>query len=425
MSSSALDTEAAPVTGLAPGARSRADQIRVVIACLIGNIVSPTPIVYGALSIYLAPISRDFAWPREAVSGVLTLLALMTALAYPIVGRIADRFGSRRPILAGILAFGACIVALGFSNGGVLWFYGLFALIGAVGSLPSTMMYNRVVSAWFDERRGAMLGVTSGLGNGAGATIMPFVALGLMSAFGWRGGFMGLGAIVILIGFPAIFFGMKEPAAARLPAAAPAPILAGMGLSRAVRTSSFWLTLLAIGLGAGCLTGVMAHIVPILTDRHFPAVQATLVVSVFAIVTAIWQIVVGWLLDKTGSPKLVAPLYIISVIGMLALEHGTTLPMLTASGALMGIGMGTEYGVLPYFISRYFGLRRFGLIAGLMYSAVIIAQGVTPFLMDVDFDHHRSYLLSLHVVQGLVVLGAVIIACLPRYAKTAALWEAP
>jgi len=403
--------------GLAP---SRRDQVGVVIACLIGNIVSPTPIVYGALSIYLVPISRDFAWPREAVSGVLTLLALMTACAYPLVGRIADRFGSRPPILAGIVAFGACVTALGFSNGGVLAFYGLFALIGAVGSLPSTMMYNRVVSAWFDERRGAMLGITSGLGNGVGATIMPFIALGLMSAFGWRGGFMGLGAIVILIGFPVVFFGMKEPAAAELTTAA--PVLPGMGLSQAVRTSSFWLTLTAIGLGAGCLTGVMAHIVPILTDRRFPVAQATLVVSVFATVTAIWQIVVGWLLDKTGSPKLVAPLYIVSVIGVVVLERGTGLPALVASGALMGIGMGTEYGVLPYFISRYFGLRRFGAIAGIMYSAVIIAQGITPYLMDVDFDHHRSYRLSLHVIQALVVLGAAIIACLPVYAKTKALW---
>ena len=61
-------------------------------------------------------------------------------------------------------------------------------------------------------------------------------------------------------------------------------------------------------------------------------------------------------------------------------------------------------------------------IAGIMYSAVIIAQGITPYLMDVDFDHHRSYRLSLHVIQALVVLGAAIIACLPVYAKTKALW---
>jgi len=413
---------AEPAMTLSAASRGLRDRISIVGACLLGNIVSPTPIVYGALSMFLIPISQAYGWPREKVSGVLILFSLVTAAAYPIVGRIADLFGSRRPILIGALAFGAAVAALGFETGNVVWFYGLFGLIGAFGSLPSSMMYNRVIAGWFDARRGAMMGLTAGLGNGAGATIMPFVALILMNHFGWRGGFVGLGAIVIAIGFPVLFLFLKDPPRSPASGGQSGAEPPGMGLAEAARTSSFWLTLLAIGLGAGCLTAVMAHIVPILADRRFPLQEGATVVSVFAIVTAIWQIVVGWLLDKTGSPKLVAPLYIVSLVGLFALERGTSFPVLVASGALMGIGMGTEYGVLPYFISRYFGLRRFGNISGLMYAAVILAQGVTPYLMDVDFDHHRSYLLSLHVIDGLLLVGAAVIACLPRYAKTAALW---
>jgi MFS family permease len=98
--------------------------------------------------------------------------------------------------------------------------------------------------------------------------------------------------------------------------------------------------------------------------------------------------------------------------------------MFILGGALMGVGMGTEYGVLPYFISRYFGLRRFGVIAGVMYSAVIVAQGITPYLMDVDFDSHKTYLLSLHIVDVTLVLGAAIIAALPRYVATKGRWKA-
>lgn len=399
------------------------NQVSVVLACLLGNIVSPTPIVHGPFGLFLIPISHEFGWPRERVSGVLGLLALVTAVAYPIIGRLADRFGPRRLILAGNLAFGACVIALGFSRPSVLVFYGLFALIGVFGSMPSTMMYNRVVSGWFDKARGTMLGVTSGLGNGTGATIMPFIALGLMTAFGWRGAYFGLGAIVIAAGFPTLLFLLKEPpVASRGPHVQPVA-LEGMSLSRAARTPAFWMTLVAIGLGAGCLTAVLAHVVPILTDRHYPVGESTLVVSVFAMVTAGFQIIVGGLLDRTGSPKLIAPLYLVAVVGMIILERGTSLPVLVLGGALMGVGMGTEFGVLPYFISRYFGLRWFGMIAGVMYSAVIIAQGITPYLMDVDFDHHRSYLLSLHVIEGVLVAGAALIAALPRYAATMALWK--
>lgn len=406
-----------------PLARVSRKQISVVAACLVGNMVSPTPIIHGPFGNFLKPIAQEFGWPREEVSGVLGILSIVTAIAYPVIGRAADRFGPRRLILGGNFVFGCLVIALGFMRPSVLMFYGLFALIGAVGSLPSTMMFNRVVSGWFDRTRGAMLGVTSGLGNGTGATIMPFVALFLMNQFGWRGAYVGLGVIVLAIGFPVLFFCLKEPPVATATRTAPAAPLQGLSLAEAARTSTFWLMLTAIGLCAGCLTAVLAHVVPILTDRRFPPAQATLVVSVFAMVTAVWQIVVGSLLDRTGSPKLVAPLYVFAAVGMVTLEWGHTLPVLMLGGALMGIGMGTEYGVLPFFISRYFGLRRFGMIAGVMYSAVVVAQGATPYLMDFDFDRHRTYLLSLNVIVGVLVAGAAIIACLPRYAATRKLWR--
>lgn len=401
------------------------DQIGVASACLVGNLISPTPIIYGPIGLFLIPISHEFGWPREEVSGVLGPFALMTALAYPFIGRLADHFGPRRLIRLGNVAFGLCVVALGFSQPNALVFYGLFALIGLVGSLPSSMMYTRVVSGWFDKTRGAILGVTAGLGNGVGATIMPVLALVLMTWFGWRGAFFGLGALVLAAGVPVLALFLKEPPTGRATRAAPAAPLEGMTLPQAARTPIFWLILAAICLCAGCLTAVMAHIVPILTDRQVPVAQSTMVVSVFALVTAAFQIIVGFLLDRAGSPKLVAPLYLTAVAGMLLLELGRGLSAYLLGGALMGVGMGTEYGALPYFISRYFGLRRFGAIAGVMYSGVIVAQGITPYLMDVDFDRYKSYLLSLHAVDLVLLAGATTIALLPRYAATQRLWPAP
>jgi hypothetical protein len=40
------------------------DQIAVVAACLIGNMVSPTPIIHGPFGQFLIPISHEFVfWP--------------------------------------------------------------------------------------------------------------------------------------------------------------------------------------------------------------------------------------------------------------------------------------------------------------------------------------------------------------------------
>jgi MFS family permease len=418
-------TPAEPVASvpLATPSNTRIAQINVVLACLVGNIITPILVVRASLGLFLIPISQEFRWPREEVSAVFSLLSVFSALSYPIVGKLADSFGPRRLILIGNIGAGAGVIAVGSATPNVVLFYGLFALIGIFASLASTMMYNRVVSGWFDKTRGTMLGVTAGLGNGAGSAFIPFAALILMRAWGWRGACFGLGTTMIVVGVPVMLLLLKEPPLASCGHAPLASDLTGMTLSQAARTSSFWLTLTAIGLGAGCLTAVFAHIVPILSDRHFPYNQGILVVSVFGMVGAGWMMVTGWLLDRIPSPKMIAPLYLLSVVGTVALEHATTLPMLVASGVLMGIGLGTEFGALSYFISRYFGLRQFATIAGIMYFAVTIAQGISPYLMDVDFDHNRSYVLSLHIVDTILVVGAALIICLPRYRATTELWK--
>src|SRR5580698_958260 len=161
-------------------AATRGAHLRVALACLLGNMLSPLLLIHVSLGQFLIPVSHEFQWPRQLVSGVLTLLALVSAVAYPMVGRLADRFGPRKLILIGLLGAGSGVLALGFATRSVLIFYAMFAVVGAFGSLSSTMIYNQVISRWFDRARGRMLGLTAGLGNGLGAAIMPFAVLILM-----------------------------------------------------------------------------------------------------------------------------------------------------------------------------------------------------------------------------------------------------
>lgn len=419
----------------------------VVAACTVGNAVSVTPMVYTVFGLFLIPLTTEFNWSRAAVSLVLTIIAVASALSYPLIGRMIDRHGARRIILTGNVLFAASIASVSLIGGSLVHLYIAYALIGLSAAIPSSAMFTKVIASWFDENRGLFLGIAGGLGNGAGAALSPVLVHLLISAFGWRGAFQGIALTVLLIGFPVLFMLLRDPprpgekpprtspiqdalphaarvadeslaevgnvaeAAAREAVAIDdsAASATGMTLREARRTGSFWIIMIAIALGAGSMTAIFAHVVPMLEDRGLPRAQATMVLATFSMVTAAWQIGVGYLLDRVPRPWIAAPFYIVALGGLLLLDSTSSFPLLLVAGLLLGFGLGTEYGVLPYFISRYFGVRHYGAITGTAYAVVVLTQGATPFLMALVFDLTGTYDMAITAIAFGLVLGAVLI----------------
>ena len=110
-----------------------------------------------------------------------------------------------------------------------------------------------------------------------------------------------------------------------------------------------------------------------------------------------------------------APFYVAAVAGILLLESTSSYSLLLLAGFLMGLGLGTEYGVLPYFLSRYFGVRHYGAISGMTYGVIVLTQGITPFLMDLNFDMVGNYNYSVIVISVALLGGAAIITRLKPF----------
>jgi len=413
------------VVGVAPTATKPAPafglgaQGAVVAACTVGNLVSATPMVNSVFGVFLLPLSKAFGWPRAEVSGVLALIAVIGALAYPIVGRIADRYGARRIILIGNLLFAASIAALALANGRVMQVYFLFALVGVAAAIPSTVLYGKVVAGWFAARRGLMLGVTAGLGNGVGATVMPGVAAILIGLWGWRGAYLGLGLIVLALGFPILFLALREAPKSTAARDGAGVIQDGVTSSEARRDPVFLMLAAAIALGAGSLTALFTHVVALLLDRHIPIAVATGVIMAFALSGTGWQLAFGYLLDRASTPKIAAPFFLISILGVVLIAMASAPTWLLLGGLLVGLGLGAEYGLMPYALARYFGLRAYGETYGLIYGLIVLTMGVTPMLMDLVFDRTGAYAIALAAIGLSLALSAGLILLLPRYRYTA------
>ena len=74
---------------------------------------------------------------------------------------------------------------------------------------------------------------------------------------------------------------------------------------------------------------------------------------------------------------------------------------------LVGLGLGVELDVMPYMVSRYFGLPAFGEIYSYAFAIFSLGAVVGPPLMGAGFDATGSYslVLAAFVVAALTAAG--------------------
>ncbi|WKL57134.1 MFS transporter [Asticcacaulis sp. ZE23SCel15] len=388
-------------------------QKKVLLAATIGAFVSPTPALLTVYGIVMVPIAQEFGWPRAQVAGVLSIAALLSAITLIPLGWLLDRIGPRRIVLFGITTFAAAMAAFSLAPPQVGPYYALFITTVFFGTFTTPIIYSRAIAGWFEKGRGAALGFSAGIGNGAGATLIPILAGVLLTYYGWRVTYQGVALLVFALGFPIVLTCLRAPPLRpQMSKDAPVPV-DGLTFSEAMKTRTFWLLAIAVGLCAACLTAMFTQIVPVAMSRGLTLTQGVMVITVFSMTCALWQWAMGFLLDRIKGAWILAPFYVLAAAGLLLLQYGEGTPMLILAGILMGLGLGAEYSALPLLVSRYFGLRSYGRIVLTIYSAIAIVRGIVPLMMNLQFDATQSYGLALHVIQAILIVAALSLFALP------------
>ena len=147
------------------------------------------------------------------VGGARSIPALASALAWLgsgvggiLMGRIADRVGTRWTVICGGLMIGLGLAISTLGPPWPLWIgHGLFiGLIGLGGINAPLYIY---VSRWFDRRRGSALALISSGSYLAGA-LWPPVFERAIAGFGWRQTMLwyAVAEIVVIVPLAAIYF---------------------------------------------------------------------------------------------------------------------------------------------------------------------------------------------------------------------------
>ena len=196
---------------------------RVTVASGIGVFVSFGSLLVYTFGIFLKPLTEEFAWSRQAVSLAFGIAAMALAAASPPLGYLIDRLGPRRIILLCLTTFGCAFASLALLTPHIGHLYAVFAILGLVGNGAAHLAYSRVVSTWFDRRRGMALAILMA-GGALGAIFLPPAAQFFIDRLGWRGAFLILGALSLGVGLPVVARFVRER-----------PGLRGAGRTRSLR----------------------------------------------------------------------------------------------------------------------------------------------------------------------------------------------
>lgn len=393
----------------------------VVFGATLGLTVANGPIVFFTFGLFLGPITTEFGWDRATFASSLLVGHTLAAIAYPFMGRAIDRYGIRRMTLTFIPIFALATAAVALTPPSPVVFIALAGFCGLVSVGQAPPAYAKAVSAWFDERRGLALGIAMA-GIGLGATLVPQFARWVIASYGWRAGYVALGAMTFAVAFPAVALFIREPE--REVRGVPLepdqrgrrdPPTPGLSIRESVRSSTFWLLAIAVFLVVTTINGIVGHLVPMLTDRGMTVAQATAALSAVGLSTIAGRVIAGYLLDRFFGPYVAAGLFLLPLVSIAVLTgvvDGVT-PVVAA--VALGFGLGAEIDVIGFLTGRYFGLRAYGEIYGYLFAIFTLGTGLGPLLMALAFDVTRSYDVTLTGFAAALLTASVLVSRLGSY----------
>jgi MFS family permease len=384
--------------------------------------------LYG-FTVFFLPITQELGLSRAATSLVFSLARAEGAIEGPLAGYLIDRLGPRPMILAGVILSGIgymLLATIESYHGFLIVYLGVISLSFSAGFMHSPMV---LANTWFIRRRAlAMTLVSSAIGIG-GTLITPLLAISV-HMWGWRWGAFLSGLGLILIGVPTALFVKRSPESMGMVPDGTSPTnssqhestTAGVShlasqepeaeftLKQAMRTSTFWMIILATTTRVAVYNAITVHFIPIMVWRGISEQRAAVLLATMALMSLPSHLLVGWIADRVSKPKLMGICMSLGAASIFFLAYGVgewalwvfTL-LFTFMEAIFPVGWAT--------VGDFFGRKSFATIRGTMSFFYLWGPALGPVITGAVYDRHQSYaplmsaFIGLSLVSGLLYMS--------------------
>ena len=371
-----------------------------------------------SFSAFVAALENEFGASRGSVSLVFSLAGFLYFGLGIVSGPLADRWGSRRLAVIGMVltGVGLAIASTARSLAEIYLAYGLGVGLGVGASYVPAV---GAVQRWFSRRRGFASGLAVS-GIGVGTLVMPPLAALLIQSVGWRNAYLVLGCLTAIVGVGMALLIENDPRSrgllpdddlAETTAYSTSP---GSSVRDAIASRRF------VGLYAACLVASFAlfvpfvHLVPYALDHGVVPSSAVLLVAVIGVGSTAGRFFLGGLADRMGRQQGVLVMFLGMALALVIWALSSAFWALASFALVFGVFYGGFVALLPALVADYFGGRNVSGIIGILYTSVAFGTLIGPSAAGFAFDHSHSYMVPILASVAANVVAAAIVAWTSR-----------
>lgn len=387
----------------------------VVASCLL--IATTLFGIRFSFGVFFKSLETEFDWTRAATSALFSLYMILCIVVAILGGWASDKYGPKRVVLAMGAITGLSLLLTGrVESTWQLYFTYSFLLALGTGSAYTIVM--SAGSRWFLRNRATVLGII-GAGGGLGTMLLAPVTAWLISVYDWRSAYLALGIVAWVVIIPSALLLKKDPQEiGAQPDGGPISTTSGpaepadteeFSLTGFLKSRSFWLFFIIWLAYSFCLHMVMTHIVPRAEDLGIAPVQAAAILSVLTAVGIPSRILIGRVSDRINKRIIGIALALLHTVAMLWLMSCTQLWMFFLFAVIYGLAYGGLDPPVIALIAEIFGLRRIGVIIGILGVGWGLGAAMGSYLSGLIFDLTGSYQFAFLSGALIMVLAAICI----------------
>jgi sugar phosphate permease len=401
----------------------------IVAACFVCAMSSG--VVGYSFTAFFDSFVQEFGWSYAVISMAASLRGAETGLISPISGFLVDRWGSRWILFAGIIITGLGLIFLSLISTLVHYYIAFFVI--AIGtSCCGPTVVNPVINHWFRRNLGKATGMLIA-GFAASGLLVPIIYK-LIESYGWREALILTGIASTVICIPLTFIVKQKPEPyGYMPdgdngltiqkesnnknvKVKDFPIEEDTGVSRALKSQTFWYFTMAYTLQSLVLLAVISHIMPYLNTVNISSSTASFFAGAIPILSIVGRLVAGWLGDSFSIKRVTLVSFTLLFVGTLLFDYVNDLTfwILILAIILFSIGYGSSLTLRTLLLREYFGRSRFATIFGLLIGIQSLGAMLGPVIAGWTYDIWESYHYAWIILTGLSAISLILLAITPK-----------